>query len=74
MNILNETYKLQNEIKIPKLGFGTWQTPNDVVTKAVEDAINDGYRLMIPLRFMKTKQVSGRIKNSKIDRSKLFDD
>lgn len=73
MNILNETYKLQNEIKIPKLGFGTWQTPNDVVAKAVKDAINDGYRLIDTATVYENETGVGEgIENSKIDRSKLF--
>lgn len=29
--IFNETYTLSNEVKIPKLGLGTWFIPGDKV-------------------------------------------
>lgn len=73
MNILDETYTLQNDIKIPKLGFGTWQTPNEIAAKAVETAIKDGYRLIDTATVYGNEEGVGEgIKNSGIDRSKLF--
>ena len=36
--------KLNNNCQIPELGFGTWKSGKDVVGKAVEEAINAGYR------------------------------
>ena len=29
MNIFDEVYTLSNEVKIPKLGLGTWFIPDD---------------------------------------------
>lgn len=36
--------KLNNDREIPELGFGTWKSGKDVVGKAVETAIEIGYR------------------------------
>ena len=41
---LTDTYVLNNGVKIPVVGFGTWQTPDGEVAKtSVEAAINAGY-------------------------------
>ncbi|WP_040473470.1 aldo/keto reductase, partial [Lactobacillus gigeriorum] len=43
--MLTDTYKLNNGVEIPVVGFGTWQTPNGQVAKdAVLAALNAGYR------------------------------
>ena len=43
--ILDECYVLQNGVKIPKLGLGTWQIPNGKDTyDAVSYALETGYR------------------------------
>ena len=45
MTIFDETYTLNNGVKIPKIGFGTWMIEdNDDAAKAVETAIKVGYR------------------------------
>ena len=41
---LTDTYTLQNGVKIPAIGYGTWQTPNDVTAAHVKTAIDLGYR------------------------------
>ncbi len=43
MGILTETFELANGFTIPKLGFGTWQTPNEVAPQAVREALELGY-------------------------------
>lgn len=44
-NKMSDTYTLQNGVKIPIVGFGTWQTPDGEVAKhSVEVAIAAGYR------------------------------
>ncbi|WEV39300.1 aldo/keto reductase [Lactobacillus sp. ESL0680] len=45
MSILEEKYALNNGIKIPKLGFGTWLINNTKVVSAVQHAAQLGYRL-----------------------------
>jgi diketogulonate reductase-like aldo/keto reductase len=42
--MLNESYILNNGIKIPKLGLGTWLIEGEKATQAVKDAIELGYR------------------------------
>lgn len=42
--IFNEMYTLSNEVKIPKLGLGTWFIPDDKAAQAVCDAVKLGYR------------------------------
>ena len=40
-----EFYTLSNNVKIPVIGFGTWQTPNDDTgVNAVLSALKAGYR------------------------------
>ncbi|MBR2692749.1 MAG: aldo/keto reductase [Thermoguttaceae bacterium] len=39
------TYTLSNGVKLPVIGFGTWQSPNgEVATNAVKAALEIGYR------------------------------
>lgn len=42
--ILNDTYTLSNGVKIPKLGLGTWEIPDDKAAQAVREAVKIGYR------------------------------
>jgi len=43
MSILSEHFTMANGVQIPKLGFGTWQTPNAVAPAAVKTALRVGY-------------------------------
>lgn len=42
--VLDEVFKLNNGVRIPKVALGTWQTPNDVAADAVVAAIDAGYK------------------------------
>ncbi len=41
---LTDVYELSNGVKIPAIGYGTWQTPNDVTAAHVKTALDLGYR------------------------------
>lgn len=45
MKKINDTFVLRNGVRIPCVGFGTWQTPNgEIAVSAVKNALNAGYR------------------------------
>ncbi|MEC5119067.1 aldo/keto reductase, partial [Lactiplantibacillus plantarum] len=44
MNIFEESFTLNNGVKIPKLALGTWEIPDDQVAEAVRQAVKIGYR------------------------------
>lgn len=46
MNALTDTFCLYNEVKIPCMGLGTWQSPDDTAKNAVLSALSLGYRLI----------------------------
>ena len=73
-NSLGDTYTLNNGVKIPIIGFGTWQTPDgDIEKHAVEVALNAGYRhIDTAAAYGNEKSVGQAIKNSGINRHDLF--
>ncbi len=44
--MLKETFTLNNGVKIPKLGLGTWFIEDDKAADAVREAVKSGYRLI----------------------------
>lgn len=45
LNSLTDTFTLNNGVKIPCIGFGTWQSPDgDISYNAVKAALDAGYR------------------------------
>lgn len=73
-NSLEDTYTLNNGVKIPIIGFGPWQTPDgDIAKHAVEVALNAGYRhIDTAAAYGNEKSVGQAIKNSGINRHDLF--
>ncbi len=71
---LTDTYTLTNGVKIPIVGFGTWQTPDGDVAKAsVEAAIAAGYRhIDTAAAYGNEESVGAGIKASGIARDDLF--
>lgn len=72
--MLTDTYKLNNGVEIPVVGFGTWQTPNGQVAKdAVLSALNAGYRhIDTAAAYGNETSVGEAIKASGVKRDELF--
>ena len=71
--ILKETYTLNNGVKIPKLGLGTWMISNNDVVNAVKDAVNVGYRHIDTAQaYQNEKGVGIGIKECGVKREELF--
>ncbi len=71
--ILNETFKLNNGVEIPKLGFGTWMISNKDTGAAVAAAIKAGYRHIDTAQaYGNEVGVSEGIKASGIKREEIF--
>lgn len=71
--ILQETYKLENGTKIPKLGLGTWCIDNDKAAQTVRTAVTLGYRLIDTAQAYKNEQGVGEgIRSCSVPREELF--
>ncbi len=72
--MLTDTYTLNNGVKIPVIGFGTWQTPSGQVAKdSVLAALNSGYRhIDTAAAYGNEESVGEGIKASGINRHELF--
>lgn len=65
--------KLHDGNKIPQLGFGTWQTPNDVAPGAVSAAIAAGYRSIDTAAIYENETGTGEgIRQSGVPREQLY--
>ncbi|NMP37502.1 MAG: aldo/keto reductase [Clostridiales bacterium] len=74
MENLRSTYRLNNSVQIPKMGFGTWQlSDGDEAYNAVLSAIRAGYRhIDTAAMYGNEKSVGAAIKDSGVDRESLF--
>ena len=72
--IKDEFYILSNGVKIPKIGFATWQTPDgDVAYKSTLFAIRAGYRhIDTALVYGNEVSIGKAIKDSGVPRESLF--
>lgn len=71
--ITTETYRLANGVEIPKLGLGTWLMDDDQTAKAVEDAIQIGYRHVDTAQAYGNEAGLARgIRNSGVKREEIF--
>ena len=68
------TYKLSNGVEIPCIGFGMWQTPDDVVgVNSVKSAIEAGYTHIDTAQAYGNEDCVGKaIREIGADRDKLF--
>lgn len=74
LSSLTDTYTLSNGVKIPIVGFGTWQTPDgDVARESVKAAIAAGYRhIDTAAAYGNEESVGAGIKESGVKRADLF--
>jgi diketogulonate reductase-like aldo/keto reductase len=71
--ILTEKYTLSNGVEIPKLGLGTWEIPDNKVTRAVRDAVEIGYRHIDTAQGYGNEHGTGEgIRNCGIERENIF--
>ena len=74
MNALTDTYRLNNGIEIPCVGFGTWQTPDgDTAVNSVLTALEAGYRhIDTAAIYDNEKGVGEAIRRGGVNREDLF--
>jgi len=73
MSVLSEDFVMSNGVHIPKLGFGTWKTPDDVAPQAVVDALDIGYRHVDTARVYRNEDgVGAGLKQSGVARDQVF--
>ena len=74
MTVLTDTYTLANGVKIPKVGFGTWQTPDgETAYNAVANALKAGYRHIDTAKVYGNEESVGKaIADSGIAREEIF--
>lgn len=68
-----EFVALNNGVKMPKLGYGVYQTPQDITKRCVLDAISAGYRLIDTAQAYGNEEgVGDAVKECGIAREELF--
>lgn len=74
MSVLTDTFSLNNETKIPQVGFGTWQIPGgQTAYDAVANALKTGYRHIDTAQaYANESSVGKAIKDSGIPRDEIF--
>ncbi|MCD4826882.1 MAG: aldo/keto reductase [Acholeplasmataceae bacterium] len=74
MKVLTQTYELSNGVKIPKIGFGTWQVPSgEIAYDSVMMALKNGYRHIDTAEAYQNEASVGKaVKDSKIPREEIF--
>ena len=74
MNKLTDTFKINNGVEIPCVGYGTWRTPDgDIAYNSVKSALEAGYRHIDAASAYKNEASVGRaIKASGVKRDELF--
>ncbi len=71
---LTDSYTLANGVKIPCVGFGTWQAPDgEIAASSVKAAIQAGYRHIDTAAAYQNEESVGRgIRESGVNRQQLF--
>ncbi|KRM55242.1 aldo/keto reductase [Lacticaseibacillus sharpeae] len=74
MSIITDPFTLPNGVKIPQVGFGTWQIPaGDVAYTSVANALKAGYRhIDTATAYRNEASVGAAIRDSGIARDQIF--
>jgi diketogulonate reductase-like aldo/keto reductase len=65
--------KLNNDVEMPALGLGVFQSPPEETVTAVETALRDGYRLIdTAAAYGNEREVGDALRASGLDRSEVF--
>lgn len=74
MKSLTDYFQLHNGVKIPCIGFGTWQTPNgEVAVSVVKEALKLGYRhIDTAAGYGNEESIGIAVKESGIPRDEIF--
>jgi diketogulonate reductase-like aldo/keto reductase len=73
MGVLNEFYTLYNGVTIPRIGYGTWQIPNDIAYDTTMAAFRSGYRHVDSAKAYRNEKAVGRaVRESGIPRNEIF--
>jgi diketogulonate reductase-like aldo/keto reductase len=65
--------KLNNDVEIPALGLGVFQSPPEETTAAVETALRDGYRhINTAAAYGNEREVGDAVRTSGLDRWEVF--
>lgn len=64
---------LNNGVEMPALGFGVFQTPPEITSASVAEALRVGYRLIdTAASYFNEREVGEGIRRSGVDRSEIF--
>lgn len=73
MNSILDTYTLTNGVKIPCVGYGTWQTPSEITKESVRTALDVGYRHIDTAAAYGNEEAVGEgIRESGVNREDIF--
>lgn len=74
MTTITDTFKLNNDVLMPKVGFGTWQTrPGKETYDAVSNALKAGYRFIDTAKaYQNEKSVGKALRDANVNREDVF--
>ncbi|MDD3334321.1 MAG: aldo/keto reductase [Eubacteriales bacterium] len=73
MQSLTDCFTLQNGVRIPCLGLGTWQTDGATTNAAIKAALHSGYRLIdTAAAYGNEASVGEAIRESGVERKEIF--
>jgi len=73
MSVFDETFTMNNGIKIPKLALGVWEIDDDKVADAVENAVAIGYRHIDTAQaYGNERGVGEGVKKANVSRENIF--